>query len=146
VALFCLWNTFCLADKPITLYGTGAQSRSFCYVTDLTDALIRLMHSPEQVTGPINLGNPRELTVLELAHLVHRLTNSRSKIVFRPLPGDDPEQRRPDILRAQELLGWEPQIELETGLMYTIAYFDALLSRMRWHKSSHAPAVIIPSV
>jgi UDP-glucuronate decarboxylase len=134
-----------LRNKPITLYGTGAQSRSFCYVTDLIDALIRLMHSPEQVTGPINLGNPRELSVLELAHLIRRLTNSRSKIIFRPLPGDDPEQRRPDILRAQELLGWEPQIELETGLMSTIAYFDALLSRMRWHKSSYAPAVILPS-
>ncbi|QBQ55737.1 UDP-glucuronic acid decarboxylase family protein [Nitrosococcus wardiae] len=117
-----------LHHKPITLYGNGSQSRSFCYVTDLIEALFRLMHSPAKITGPINLGNPQELTVLELAQMVRRLTNSRSKIVFRPLPGDDPQRRRPDILRAQELLSWQPRIELEAGLMHTITYFDKLLS------------------
>ena len=117
------------------------QSRSFCYVTDLIDALIRLMHSPDKITGPINLGNPRELTVLELAHRVRQLTNSRSKIIFRPLPGDDPRQRRPDITRAQTLLGWQPQVELETGLSDTIAYFDTVLNRTPQRKSCNAPPV-----
>lgn len=130
-----------LRNEPITLYGDGLQSRSFCYVTDLIDALIRLMHSPDQITGPINLGNPRELTVLELAHRVRQLTNSRSKIIFHPLPGDDPRQRRPDITRAQTLLGWQPQVELETGLSDTIAYFDTVLNRTPQRKSCNAPPV-----
>jgi UDP-glucuronate decarboxylase len=131
-----------LRNEPITLYGDGSQSRSFCYVTDLIDALALLMHSPDRITGPINLGNPRELTVLELAHMVCRLTHSRSKIIFRPLPSDDPQQRCPDILRAHELLDWRPQVELETGLVHTINYFDTLLSRTPRRKIYNAPAVV----
>lgn len=130
-----------LRNEPITLYGDGLQSRSFCYVTDLIDALVRLMHSSDKITGPINLGNPRELTVLELAYIVRQLTNSHSKIIFHPLPGDDPRQRRPDITRAQTLLGWQPQVELETGLSYTIAYFDTALSRAPQRKSCNTPNV-----
>lgn len=118
-----------LRGEPLTLYGDGSQSRSFCYVIDLVDALVRLMAAPHEVSGPVNVGNPTEFTVLELARAILRLTNSRSEIIFRPLPGDDPKQRRPDISLARELLDWEPRIELESGLLRTIAYFDELLSR-----------------
>ncbi len=118
-----------LRNEPMTLYGDGSQSRSFCYVTDLVDALMRLMDSPDDFAGPVNLGNPGEFTVLELAQTVRRLTHSRSEIIFQPLPGDDPKQRRPDISLARTTLGWRPQVKLETGLLRTISYFDELLSR-----------------
>ena len=105
-----------LKNEPITLYGDGNQTRSFCYVSDLVDGLIRLMGSPDDVTGPINLGNPGEFSMRELAELVVTLTGSRSKIEYRPLPMDDPRQRQPDISRAKKTLGWEPKIRLEEGL------------------------------
>ncbi|HET8701421.1 MAG TPA: UDP-glucuronic acid decarboxylase family protein [Nitrococcus sp.] len=123
-----------LRHQPITLYGDGRQSRSFCYVTDLIDALTRLMNSPDSLLGPVNLGNPSECSMVELALTIKRLTNSRSEIVHRPLPGDDPKRRRPDIGRAETLLGWRPQIALEQGLLPTIEYFDALLSREDHHQ------------
>ncbi|WP_119270358.1 UDP-glucuronic acid decarboxylase family protein [Taklimakanibacter deserti] len=118
-----------LQDKPITVYGTGAQTRSFCYVDDLVDGIVRLMNAPDDVTGPVNLGNPEEFTVRDFAELVISLTNSRSEIVYLPLPTDDPRQRRPDIGRAAELLGWRPTISVEAGVRRTIAYFDAILQR-----------------
>ncbi|MDR1243276.1 MAG: SDR family oxidoreductase [Deltaproteobacteria bacterium] len=114
-----------LLDKPLTIYGDGAQTRSFCYVDDLTDALLKLMDTPDQVTGPINLGNPAEFTIIELAEKIVRLTRSRSKIVYEPLPQDDPARRRPDITLARQVLGWEPQVEAEDGLARTIDYFRA---------------------
>ena len=116
-----------LTGSPITIYGEGAQTRSFCYVDDLIDGFIRLMSAEGGVTGPINLGNPAEVTILELAELIIELTGSRSSIIRRPLPQDDPTQRRPVIDRARECLGWQPVTSLETGLMRTIAYFDGLL-------------------
>ena len=118
-----------LRNEPITLYGDGSQSRSFCYVSELIEALVRLMRAPDEVTGPVNLGNPTEFTVAQLADTVLRLTGSRSPLVYRPLPGDDPRQRRPQISRARELLDWRPRVDLETGLERTIAYFDAQLRR-----------------
>lgn len=117
-----------LQNQPITVYGEGKQTRSFCYVDELIDGLIRLMNSGDDFVGPVNLGNPTEFTILEAAQKVIELTGSRSKIVFRPLPQDDPMQRKPDITLAKEKLGWEPKISLEEGLKKTIAYFDELLS------------------
>ena len=116
-----------LRGEPITIYGDGSQTRSFCYVDDLVDALVRLMTTPDEVTGPINLGNPAEMTVKALAERVIALTGSRSKIEYRPLPQDDPKQRQPDIARAKETLGWAPTTPLEAGLAKTVAYFDQLL-------------------
>ena len=116
-----------LQNKPITVYGTGAQTRSFCYVDDLVDGIVRLVNAPDDVTGPVNLGNPEEFTVRDFAELVIGLTNSRSEIIFLPLPTDDPRQRRPDIGRAAELLGWRPTISVEAGVRRTIAHFDAVL-------------------
>jgi UDP-glucuronate decarboxylase len=118
-----------LQNKPITIYGTGAQTRSFCYVDDLVEGLQRMMASPAPALGPINLGNPEEFTVRDFAELILRLTNSRSEIVYLPLPSDDPRQRRPDITRAAEMLGWRPTIGVEAGIRRTIAYFDQLLSK-----------------
>lgn len=120
-----------LRDEDITLYGDGSQTRSFCYVDDLIDATIRFMEIPgdssgNPVPGPLNLGNPSEFTILELAEKIVSLTGSKSRIVFRPLPPDDPSQRQPDIACARELLGWEPKIQLEEGLAKTIAYFRML--------------------
>jgi len=116
-----------LRGEPITIYGDGSQTRSFCYVDDLVDALVRLMGTPDEVTGPINLGNPAELTVKALAERVVALTGSRSRIEYRPLPEDDPKQRQPDIALARSTLGWEPTTPLEDGLAKTVAYFDRLL-------------------
>lgn len=116
-----------LQGRDITVHGVGNQTRSFCYVDDLIEAFILMMASPEDVTGPINFGNPTEFTILQLAEIVIKLTNSASKIVRLPLPEDDPRQRKPDIQRARETLGWEPTIALEDGLRRTIAYFDNLL-------------------
>ena len=118
-----------LRGDPITIYGDGKQTRSFCFVSDLVEGLRRLMDAPEEVTGPINLGNPGEFTMIELAEAVIRLTGSASPMVFRPAPVDDPRQRQPDITKARAKLGWEPTIPLEQGLVHTIAYFDRLLSR-----------------
>ncbi|RMD47541.1 MAG: NAD-dependent epimerase/dehydratase family protein [Alphaproteobacteria bacterium] len=116
-----------LRGEPITIYGDGSQTRSFCYVDDLIEGLIRLMESAEGFTGPVNLGNPVEFTIRELAETVIHLTGSSSPLVFRPLPTDDPMQRRPDIGLARRELGWEPSVPLEEGLKRTIAYFEELL-------------------
>ena len=116
-----------LQGAPITIFGDGTQTRSFCYVDDMIDAFVRLMATSDDVTGPINLGNPDEFTMIKLAETVKRLTNSASTIVFKPLPSDDPRQRQPDIGRAKQLLGWEPTIKVEEGLKLAIAYFDNLL-------------------
>ena len=115
-----------LKNEPITVYGEGRQTRSFCYVDDLVDGLIRLMESPAELTGPVNLGNPGEFTILELAQQVIAFTGSRSKIIFNPLPSDDPKQRKPDITLARTQLGWEPKINLAAGLGDTIAFFQQL--------------------
>ena len=117
-----------LQNEEVTIYGDGLQTRSFCYVDDLIDGLIRLMGSSEDVTGPLNLGNPAGCTMLELAQLVIDLTGSRSTICFRPLPIDDPRQRQPDITKAKTILDWEPRTPLREGLTKTITYFDELLS------------------
>jgi UDP-glucuronate decarboxylase len=116
-----------LRGEDITLYGEGTQTRSFCFVDDLVDGFVRFMDTPPDFPGPVNLGNPNEFTIRELAEKVIALTGSRSKIVKRPLPQDDPMQRQPDITRARERLGWEPKVQLEEGLKKTIAYFDELL-------------------
>jgi UDP-glucuronate decarboxylase len=120
-----------LKGEPITIYGEGRQTRSFCYVDDLIDGFLALMASPPEVTGPVNLGNPGEFTIRELADKVIALTGSKSPLVFRPLPSDDPTQRQPDITLAREKLGWTPKVALEQGLARTIAYFDALLAGRR---------------
>jgi UDP-glucuronate decarboxylase len=116
-----------LNNQPITIYGEGQQTRSFCYVDDLVEAFLRLMATDDSVTGPINTGNPGEFTIRELAELVIELTGSASKLKFMPLPADDPTQRRPNIELAKSKLGWEPKIQLREGLGKTIAYFDQLL-------------------
>ena len=122
-----------LLGRDITIYGEGAQTRSFCYVDDLIDGLMRLMETPDDVTGPINIGNPIEFTIRQLANQVIELTGSKSKIVQRPMPVDDPRQRRPDISKAQELLGWTPNVALQAGLVRTIAYFENLLKDTSVH-------------
>jgi UDP-glucuronate decarboxylase len=116
-----------LSGKDITIYGEGQQTRSFCYSDDLIDGFVRLMNSPEELTGPVNLGNPKEFTIRQLAEEVIQLTGSGSKLIFKPLPEDDPKQRQPDISLAKSELGWQPTVELKEGLIKTIAYFDDLL-------------------
>jgi UDP-glucuronate decarboxylase len=118
-----------LHNNPITVYGDGGQTRSFCYVDDLVEGLLRLMGTDDSITGPINLGNPTEFTILELAELVIGMTASKSVIEHQPLPADDPRQRQPDIRRAKEILNWEPTVALEEGLRKTIDYFDKLMAR-----------------
>jgi len=117
-----------LKGRDITIYGDGSQSRSFCYVDDLIEAMLRMMETPPDVTGPVNVGNPTEFTMLELAQLVLEITAAKSKLVFEPLPSDDPKQRKPDISKAKAILGWEPETKLREGLVKTVAYFDKLLS------------------
>jgi UDP-glucuronate decarboxylase len=117
-----------LRGEPITVYGQGQQTRSFCYVDDLVDALMRLMATGDDFTGPVNIGNDGEFTILELAQKVISMIGSKSQIEFRPLPGDDPLQRKPDLTVAHERLGWQPRTQLDAGLVKTIAYFDKLLS------------------
>ena len=117
-----------LSGKPITIYGDGSQTRAFCYVDDLIEGFVLLMNSPDEITGPVNLGNPGEFTMVELAEQVVELTGSGSQIVHEPLPSDDPRQRCPDISYAKAQLGWEPRTQLAEGLKRTIAYFDELLS------------------
>jgi UDP-glucuronate decarboxylase len=115
--------------QALTLYGDGSQTRSFCYVDDMVDGLIKLMNSPGDFTGPVNLGNPDEVSILKLAERIIKLTGSSSKIILNPLPADDPKHRQPAITLAKEKLGWTPRISLEEGLSKTIAYFDELLKR-----------------
>jgi UDP-glucuronate decarboxylase len=131
-----------LLGRDLTIYGDGAQTRSFCYVDDLIDGLVRLMKSPHAVTGPINIGNPSEFTILQLASEVIELTGSRSRPVHRPKPQDDPRQRRPDISKAQDVLGWAPHTQLKEGLARTIAYFEGLLrdATIRESLMNHAGA------
>ena len=123
-----------LRGQDITIFGSGEQTRSFCYVSDLLAGFVTLMDTPNDVTGPINIGNPVEFTMLELATLVIELTGSRSRIVHMPLPADDPRQRRPDITLARQQLDWEPKIQLREGLEKTIAYFDAQLAGYAQHQ------------
>ncbi|MGH1542067.1 MAG: UDP-glucuronic acid decarboxylase family protein [Arenicella sp.] len=117
-----------LQHQPITVYGDGQQTRSFCYVDDLISAMVKLMNTSDDVTGPINAGNPNEFTIIELAELAKELTNSRSEIIRKPLPSDDPKQRKPDISEAEKVLNWKPTVELRQGLEKTIHYFDQLLT------------------
>jgi dTDP-glucose 4,6-dehydratase len=116
-----------LSGQPITVYGNGSQTRSFCYVSDLIEGIWRLMQSDEHL--PVNVGNPHEITILEFAERIKTLTGSSVPIIFEPLPQDDPKQRRPDITKARKLLGWEPKVELQQGLEMTLAYFRDLLAR-----------------
>lgn len=116
-----------LQNKDITIYGDGSQTRSFCYVSDLVDGLIKMMNNPQGFAGPVNLGNPTERTILDFAKFIIELTNSNSRIVFEPLPQDDPVQRKPDISLAKKELGWEPHVEIKDGLQKTIEYFDRKL-------------------
>ena len=118
-----------LLNKDLTIFGDGSHTRSFCYVDDLITGLIKMMDTPNEVTGPLNLGNPGEFTILDLARLVLDLTGSRSKIVHRPLPDDDPKQRRPDVSEADRVLGWRPAVQLKEGLEKTIKYFEKALSK-----------------
>ena len=118
-----------LQGKPLTVYGDGSQTRSFCYIEDLVEGFIRFMDTDDSVTGPMNLGNPKEFSVLELAEKIIQLTGSKSSIVFSPLPFDDPKQRQPDISYAQKTIDWEPRITLEEGLKPTIDYFSNILAR-----------------
>jgi UDP-glucuronate decarboxylase len=117
-----------LKGEDITIYGEGRQTRSFCYVDDLVEGMLRMMNTPPEVTGPINIGNPKEFTIRELAELVIEITATKSKLKFEALPSDDPKQRKPDISKAKAVLGWEPKTQLREGLAKTIAYFDRLLS------------------
>ena len=116
-----------LQGKDITIYGDGQQTRSFCYVDDLIDVMVRMMNSEEGFTGPVNIGNPGEFTMLQLAEAILKLSCSKSKIVYQPLPSDDPKQRQPNIELAKEKLAWEPKVNLEDGLKETIAYFKRVV-------------------
>jgi len=120
-----------LKGEPITVYGEGNQTRSFCYVDDLIEAFVRFMGTQDECTGPMNLGNPGEFTIRELAETIIRLTGSNSTIICKPLPSDDPKQRCPNIELAKEKLGWEPTVSLENGLVKTIAYFEQFLGGSR---------------
>jgi UDP-glucuronate decarboxylase len=116
-----------LRGQDITLYGEGSQTRSFCYIDDLIEGIVRLMNTPDDVTGPMNLGNPVEFTIRQLAELVVELIGTKSRLVYKPLPSDDPKQRQPDITLAKEILAWEPKVALRDGLLKTIAFFDEIL-------------------
>lgn len=128
-----------LKDEPITIYGDGLQTRSFCFVDDLVGGIVKLMNTPDHVTGPVNLGNPVEMSVHELAMLVIELTNSRSVLEWHPTPEDDPKQRCPDISLAQELIDWAPKVKLREGILETIEYFDRLLGH---REASPTPAAV----
>ena len=120
-----------LKNKGITIYGDGIQTRSFCYIDDLVEGIIKMMNSRKDFVGPVNLGNPKEFSILELAKKIIKLTNSKSKIIYKPLPEDDPKQRQPNIELAKRELKWEPQIQFGEGLKKTINYFEGLLSNER---------------
>ncbi len=129
-----------LKGEDITLYGDGSQTRSFCYVDDLVRAIHLMMETPHDITGPINIGNPNEFTIRELAEAVIALTGTKSKIIQKPLPSDDPKQRQPNIDKARDELGWEPRTQLKEGLIQTIAYFDGLLKKNEsWNLRASAP-------
>jgi UDP-glucuronate decarboxylase len=130
-----------LRHEPITIYGEGSQTRCFCYVDDQIDGWMRLMGTPDDVTGPINLGNPQETTILELARTIIDLTGSHSPLIWKTLPSDDPRRRRPDISLAEEVLGWRPRVSLKEGLLKTIEYFDALLRTDTLPTEPERPAV-----
>jgi UDP-glucuronate decarboxylase len=117
-----------LRGEPITIYGDGSQTRSFCYVDDLIEGMLRLMDSSSDFIGPVNIGNPKEFSMLELAELVLRLVGGKSKLEYKPLPADDPRQRKPDIALARQALDWQPTVALEDGLKETIGYFRKLLA------------------
>ena len=117
-----------LQNQNITIYGDGSQTRSFCYVSDLIDGLVKMMNNSQNFIGPVNLGNPSERSILDFAKYIIKLTNSNSKIVYKPLPGDDPTQRKPDVSLAKQVLAWEPTVDIETGLLKTINYFSNKLS------------------
>jgi UDP-glucuronate decarboxylase len=121
-----------LRGDDITIYGDGSQTRSFCYVDDLIEGIVRLMDTPDEVTGPMNLGNPVEFTIRQLAELVIEIVGPKSRLAYKPLPSDDPKQRQPDITLAKETLNWEPKIALRDGLFKTIEYFDAQLSNGKY--------------
>ena len=127
-----------LQGHEITIYGDGAQTRSFCFVDDLIEATVRMMETPSDVTGPINIGNPGEFTIRELAELVIEMTGTKSKVRFKPLPSDDPRQRQPDISMAKLMLRWEPKTQLREGLTKTIAYFENILREGGSHWQEHA--------
>jgi UDP-glucuronate decarboxylase len=131
-----------LLGKDITVYGSGEQTRSFCFVSDLIDGFARLMANGDRPLGPINLGNPMETTVGELAHIVTEAVGSRSKVVYKPLPVDDPRRRRPDIAQARALLGWSPKVDLAEGLRRTIAYFDQQLRNGFLHQAIGRPDTV----
>jgi UDP-glucuronate decarboxylase len=135
-----------LLGQPITIYGDGSQTRSFCYVDDMITAFTSLMATGDEVTGPINAGNPGEFTMLQLAEAVIGVTGSKSKIDFRPLPQDDPKQRRPDISKAERLLGWKPKVQLDDGLRRTVAYFEGLLKSGQTLPADHRPLSLPTSV
>jgi UDP-glucuronate decarboxylase len=116
-----------LSNEDITIYGDGSQTRSFCYVDDLIDAMVSMMNTPKEVVGPINIGNPAEHSMLELAEIILKLTGSKSKLVFKPLPSDDPKQRKPDIIQAKDKLNWVPKVSVHDGLKETIAYFKKVM-------------------
>ena len=122
-----------LQDQEITIYGDGSQTRSFCFVDDLVEGFLRLMDTDKDVTGPVNLGNPGEFTIRELAEKVIAMTNSKSKLTFLDLPADDPKQRRPNIAQAKETLDWEPSVVLDEGLSKTIDYFEKRLPEVMGH-------------
>jgi dTDP-glucose 4,6-dehydratase len=122
-----------LAGEPLTVFGDGSQTRSFCYVSDLIDGIYRLLRS--EVVDPVNIGNPAELTVLEFAKTIQKLTGTKSEIVFKPLPEDDPKVRQPDITKARAKLGWEPKVKLQEGLERTIGYFQSLPPEIRSRSS-----------
>lgn len=119
-----------LKNKDISIYGDGNQTKSFCYVNDLVEGIINMMNSREDFVGPVNLGNPEEFTILDLAKKIIKLTNSKSQLVFKKLPEDDPRKRKPDISLAEKELDWRPSISLKEGLTYTIEYFDKLLEKV----------------
>jgi len=133
-----------LRGEDITIYGDGRQTRSFCYVDDLVEGLVRMMLTPDDVTGPINLGNPGEFSMLELAESILGLVGSRSRLVFKPLPADDPRQRKPDISMARRVLDWEPTVQLREGLRETIAYFRRLMELPAGEPRIHLPPVRAP--
>lgn len=124
-----------LQNKDLTIYGTGEQTRSFQYIDDMIEGMVRMMESPDEFVGPVNIGNPNEFSILELAQKVIDMTGSKSKIVFKPLPYDDPQQRRPDVSLAKEKLGWEPTVQLEEGLQHTIEYFKCIGSKCKYNKA-----------
>ena len=134
-----------LRNQPLTIYGDGDQSRSFCYVDDTIDGLVKLINTPHEVTGPINIGNTTETSIMELARIIIRLTGSRSNIVHKQLPSDDPRRRRPDITKAREILDWTPSTTLETGMEKTIGFFDRLLRTGKMSPSRLSSAAVLSS-